>query len=65
LIGFFLFDVGMNKKHAKLKKKPIKALDRKPIGAKDDPEQSARDWHSMTEEERMEILSHLSDMPFQ
>ncbi|MEZ8881239.1 MULTISPECIES: hypothetical protein [Vibrio] len=55
----------MNKKDVKIKKKPVKALDRKPIGAKDDPEESARDWHSMSEEERMEILSHLSDMPFQ
>ncbi|MCW0470272.1 hypothetical protein OH492_19195 [Vibrio chagasii] len=27
-----------------------------------DPEESPRDWHSMSEEERMEILSHLSDM---
>ncbi|MFA0193412.1 hypothetical protein AB4454_01605 [Vibrio artabrorum] len=55
----------MNKKNAKLKKAPVKALDRKPIGAKDDSEEAPRDWHSMSEEERMEILSHLSDMPFQ
>ncbi|MFI3276315.1 hypothetical protein [Vibrio crassostreae] len=55
----------MNKKDVRIKKKPVKALDRKPIGAKDDPEERARDWHSMSEEERMEILSHLSDMPFQ
>ncbi|MFA0036810.1 hypothetical protein [Vibrio sp. 10N.261.52.A1] len=55
----------MNKKNVKLKTGPVKALDRKPIGAKDDPEESARDWHTMSEEERMEILSHLSDMPFQ
>ncbi|MEZ8045928.1 MULTISPECIES: hypothetical protein [Vibrio] len=55
----------MNKKNGKFKKEPVKALDRKPIGAKDDPEETPRDWHSMSEEERMEILSHLSDMPFQ
>ncbi|CAK2853349.1 conserved hypothetical protein [Vibrio crassostreae] len=55
----------MNKKNVKLKKESVKALDRKPIGAKDDPEEAPRDWHSMSEEERMEILSHLSDMPFQ
>ena len=55
----------MNKKDMKIKKKPVKALDKKPIGAKDDPEESPRDWHSMSEEERMKILSHLSDMPFQ
>ncbi|WP_333913224.1 hypothetical protein [Vibrio coralliirubri] len=55
----------MNKKNVKFKKEPVKALDRKPIGAKDDPEETPRDWHSMSEEERMEILSHLSDMPFQ
>lgn len=55
----------MNKKDIKLNKKPAQALDRKRIGAKDDPEKSARDWHSMTEEEQLEILSHLSDMPFQ
>jgi len=55
----------MNKKDVKLNKKPVKALDRKRLGAKDDPEESVRDWHTMSEEERMEILSHLSDMPFQ
>ncbi|MEC7938996.1 MAG: hypothetical protein VX212_00035 [Pseudomonadota bacterium] len=55
----------MNKKDVKLNKKAAKALDRKRLGATDDPEESARDWHTMSEEERMEILSHLSDMPFQ
>lgn len=55
----------MSKKGSKIKRKPINALDKKRIEEKDDPEKVARDWHSMTEEEQMEVLSHLSDMPFQ
>jgi hypothetical protein len=55
----------MNTNDVKIKKKPVKALDRKPIEVKDDSEEGTCDWHSMSEEQRMEILSHLSDMPFQ
>jgi hypothetical protein len=55
----------MSKKESKIKSQPIKSLDKESIEDKDDPERVARDWHGMTEEEQMEVLSHLSDMPFQ
>ncbi|WP_167494008.1 hypothetical protein [Vibrio gallaecicus] len=46
---------------------PIKALDKKTEAGdvSEDLKEQGRDWHSMSEEERLEILSHLSDIPFQ
>ncbi|WP_299693313.1 hypothetical protein [uncultured Vibrio sp.] len=55
----------MDKKTGKLNQKPVEALDRESCWEKDAPETNARDWHSMSQEEQLEILSHLSDMPFQ
>ena len=57
----------MNRHGIKDKQVPIKALDKKTETSddRDDLKEQGRDWHSMSEEERLEILSHLSDIPFQ
>ncbi|MDN3613086.1 MAG: hypothetical protein ACPG5L_08325 [Vibrio gallaecicus] len=57
----------MNRHGIKDKQVPIKALDKKTEAGdvSEDLKEQGRDWHSMSEEERLEILSHLSDIPFQ
>lgn len=54
----------MNAKDTKPKPTPVKALDRERLDSNEN-KKPARDWHTMSEEEQLEVLSHLSDMPFQ